>query len=107
MALAVTWHPSNTTDRMTIAPTSTPPVSSYFQAATGQFPFSGEHKEIQKKKVSGEVEEIEKSPEVLRPFFNKALHQELSERHKSADEMYDELNCILQDEVYQTGFAAD
>ena len=69
-----------------------------FLAVTGQFPFSGEHNEIEEKKAAGEIEEIDRSPEVLHNFFQKALHPQLSERHQSAAEMHDELNCILQDE---------
>ena len=69
-----------------------------YQAVTGRFPFSGENKEIDKKKAAGEVEEIHRSPEVLRNFLQKALHRQLSERHQSADEMYEELDRIRQDE---------
>ena len=69
-----------------------------YQAVTGRFPFSGENKEIDKKKAAGEVEEIHRCPEVLRNFLQKALHRQLSERHQSADEMYEELDRIRQDE---------
>ena len=69
-----------------------------YQAATGRFPFSGGSKEIDKKKAAGEIEEIERCPEVLRNFLQKALHRQLSERHQSAVEMYDELDRIRQDE---------
>ncbi len=69
-----------------------------YQAATGRFPFSGGGKEIDKKKAAGEIEEIERCPEVLRNFLQKALHRQLSERHQSAAEMYNELERIHQDE---------
>ena len=69
-----------------------------YQAVTGRFPFSGENKEIDKKKAAGEIEEIERCPEVLRNFLQKALHRQLSERHQSAVEMYEELDRIRQDE---------
>ena len=69
-----------------------------YQAVTGRFPFSGENKEIDKKKAAGEIEEIYRCPEVLRNFLQKSLHRQLSERHQSADEMYEELDRIRQDE---------
>ena len=69
-----------------------------YQAVTGRFPFSGENKEMDKKKAAGEIEEIDRCPEVLRNFLQKALHRQLSERHQSATEMYEELDRIRQDE---------
>ena len=69
-----------------------------YQAATGRFPFSGENKEIDKKKAAGEIEEIDRCPEVLRNFLQKALHRQLLERHQSATDMYEELDRIRQDE---------
>ena len=69
-----------------------------YQAVTGRFPFSGENKEIDKKKAAGEIEEIHRCPDVLRNFLQKALHRQLSERHQSANEMYEELDRIRQDE---------
>ena len=69
-----------------------------YQAVTGRFPFSGENKEIDKKKAAGEIEEIHRCPEVLRNFLQKSLHRQLPERHQSADEMYEELDRIRQDE---------
>ena len=69
-----------------------------YQAGTGRFPFSGENKEMDKKKAAGEIEEIHRCPEVLRNFLQKALHRQLSERHQGADEMYEELDRIRQDE---------
>ena len=69
-----------------------------YQAGSGRFPFSGEHKEIDKKKAAGAIEEIERCPEVLHNFLRKALHRQLSERHQSAAEMYEELDRIRQDE---------
>ena len=69
-----------------------------YQAVTGRFPFSGENREMDKKKAAGEIEEIERCPEVLRNFLQKALHRQLSERHQSATEMYEELDRIRQDE---------
>ena len=69
-----------------------------YQAVTGRFPFSGENKEMDKKKAAGEIEEIDRCPEVLRTFLQKALHRQLSERHQNASEMYDELDRIRRDE---------
>ena len=69
-----------------------------YQAVTGRFPFSGENREIDKKKAAGEIEEIDRCPEVLRNFLQKALHRQLSERHQNATEMYEELDRIRQDE---------
>ena len=69
-----------------------------YQAVTGRFPFSGENREIDKKKAAGEIEEIDRCPEVLRNFLQKALHRQLSERHQNATEMYDELDRIRRDE---------
>ena len=69
-----------------------------YEAVTGRFPFSGENKEMDKKKAAGEIEEIERCPGVLRNFLQKSLHRQLSERHQSATEMYDELDRIRQDE---------
>ncbi len=69
-----------------------------YQAVTGRFPFSGENKDIDKKKAAGKIEEIHRCPDVLRNFLQKALHRQLSERHQSADEMYEELDRIRQDE---------
>ena len=69
-----------------------------YQAVTGRFPFSGENKDIDKKKAAGEIEELHRCPDVLRNFLQKALHRQLSERHQSADEMYEELDRIRQDE---------
>ena len=69
-----------------------------YQAVTGRFPFSGENKEIDKKKAAGEVEEIHRCPDVLRNFLQKALHRQLEERHQTAAEMYEELDRIRQDE---------
>ncbi len=69
-----------------------------YQAVTGRFPFSGENREINKKKAAGAIEEIHRCPEALRNFLQKALHRQLSERHQSADEMYEELDRICQDE---------
>ena len=69
-----------------------------YQSVTGRFPFSGENKDIDKKKAAGEIEEIDRCPEVLRNFVQKALHRQLSKRHQSATEMYEELDRIRQDE---------
>ena len=69
-----------------------------YQSVTGRFPFSGDNKEIDKKKAAGEIEEIDRCPEVLRNFVQKALHRQLSKRHQSATEMYEELDRIRQDE---------
>ncbi len=69
-----------------------------YQAVTGRFPFSGENREIDKKKAAGEIEEIHRCPEVLRNFLQKALHRQLPKRHQSADEMYEDLDRIRQDE---------
>ena len=69
-----------------------------YQAVTGRFPFSGENREIDKKKAAGEIEEIDRCPEVLRNFLQRALHRQLSERHQNATEMYEELDRIRRDE---------
>ncbi len=69
-----------------------------YQAVTGRFPFSGENREMDKKKAAGEIEEIDRCPEVLRNFLEKALHRQLPERHQNATEMYDELDRIRRDE---------
>ena len=69
-----------------------------YQAVTGRFPFSGENRDMDKKKAAGEIEEIDRCPEVLRNFLQKALHRQLSERHQNATEMYDELDRIRRDE---------
>ncbi len=69
-----------------------------YQAVTGRFPFSGENREIEKKKAAGEVEEIDRCPEVLRNFLQRALHRQLAERHQNATEMYEELDRIRRDE---------
>ena len=69
-----------------------------YQAVTGRFPFSGENKEIEKKKAAGEIEEIDRCPEELRNFLQKALHRQLPERHQDAAEMYDDLDRIRRDE---------
>ena len=69
-----------------------------YQAVTGRFPFSGENKEIEKKKAAGEIEEIDRCPEELRNFLQKALHRQLAERHQDAAEMYDDLDRIRRDE---------
>ncbi len=69
-----------------------------YQAATGRFPFSGENTEIDKKKAAGAIEEIDRCPEVLRKFLQKALHRQVSERHQNATEMHEELDRIHQAE---------
>jgi len=69
-----------------------------YQAATGRFPFSGENKEIERKKAAGEIEELYRCPEELRGFLQNALHRQLAQRHQNAAEMYDELDRIRQAE---------
>ena len=69
-----------------------------YQAVTGQFPFSGENKEIERKKAAGEIEGLDRCPEVLRGFLQKALHRQLAQRYQNAAEMYDELDRIHQAE---------
>lgn len=69
-----------------------------YQAVTGRFPFSGKDLDLEKKKAAGEIEDIDKCPEVLRSFIQKALHRQLSERHQNATEMYEELDQLRQDE---------
>ena len=54
---------------------------------------------LKKKKAAGEVEEIDRCPEVLRNFLEKALHRQLPERHQNATEMYEELDRIRQDDM--------
>ena len=65
-----------------------------YEAMTKQFPYSGETDEIDRKKASGEIENIDKCPEIFRNFFIKALHREIDKRHQTADEMYEELDRI-------------
>ena len=56
-----------------------------YEMMTGQFPFSGD---------DGKIEGIDKYPEVLRGFFQKALKPAPEERYQSAEEMYDALDRI-------------
>lgn len=65
-----------------------------YQAATGRYPFSGGNEEIDKKKAYGEIEELDRCPEILRSFLQKGLHRQLPQRYRSAKEMYDELDRI-------------
>ncbi len=65
-----------------------------YEAMTKQFPFSGEADEIDRKKASGEIENLEKCPEEFRNFAIKALHREVDKRFQTAKEMYDELDRI-------------
>lgn len=65
-----------------------------YEAMTNQFPFSGEADEIDRKKASGEIENLEKCPEEFRNFAIKALHREVDKRFQTAEEMYDELDRI-------------
>lgn len=65
-----------------------------YEALTKQFPFSGEADEIDKKKASGEIENIEECPEEFRNFSLKALHRDVDKRYQTASEMYDELDRI-------------
>jgi serine/threonine protein kinase len=65
-----------------------------YEALTKQFPFSGEADEIDKKKASGEIENLEKCPEEFRNFAIKALHRDVDKRYQTATEMYNELDRI-------------
>ena len=65
-----------------------------YEAATKQFPFTGEADEIDRKKAAGDIENIDKCPEIFRNFFLKALHREVDKRYQTASEMYDELDRI-------------
>ena len=65
-----------------------------YEALTKQFPFSGEVDEIDRKKASGEIENLEKCPEEFRNFSLKALHRDVDKRYQTAAEMYDELDRI-------------
>ncbi len=65
-----------------------------YEAATRHFPFSGEADEIDRKKASGEIENLDRCPEIFRNFFIKALHREVDRRYQNADEMYEELDRI-------------
>ncbi len=65
-----------------------------YEAITKQFPFSGEADEIDRKKAAGEIENLDKCPEIFRKFFIKALHREVDKRYQTAAEMYDELDRI-------------
>jgi len=65
-----------------------------YEAMTKQFPFSGEADEIDRKKASGEIENLERCPEEFRNFSIKALHREVNKRFQTAQEMYNELDRI-------------
>ena len=65
-----------------------------YEALTKQFPFSGRADEIDRKKVAGEIENLEKCPEELRNFVVKALNRDVNKRYQTAAEMYDELDRI-------------
>ena len=65
-----------------------------YEAMTKHYPFSGEADEIDRKKASGEIENLEKCPEEFRNFSMKALHRDVSKRYQTAAEMYDELDRI-------------
>ena len=65
-----------------------------YEALTKQFPFSGEADVIDKKKASGEIENLDKCPEEFRHFALKALHRDVEKRFQNATEMYDELDRI-------------
>lgn len=65
-----------------------------YEATTKQFPFTGEADEIDRKKASGEIECLDRCPEIFRNFFLKALHREVDKRFQTAAEMYDELDRI-------------
>lgn len=65
-----------------------------YEAATKQFPFTGEADEIDRKKAAGDIENLDKCPEIFRNFFLKALHREVDKRYQTAAEMYDELDRI-------------
>ena len=63
-----------------------------YEALTKQFPFAGEADEIDRKKASGEIENLEKCPEEFRNFSMKALHRDVDKRYQTASEMYEELD---------------
>ncbi|MCG9128963.1 serine/threonine protein kinase [Candidatus Poribacteria bacterium] len=65
-----------------------------YEALTKQFPFSGDADVIDKKKASGEIENLDKCPEEFRHFTLKALHRDVEKRYQTAAEMYDELDRI-------------
>ncbi len=65
-----------------------------YEALTKQFPFSGEADEIDRKKASGEIENLDECPEEFRNFMQKALHREVDKRYQTASEMYEELDRI-------------
>ena len=65
-----------------------------YEALTKQFPFSGDADVIDRKKASGEIENLEKCPEEFRHFALKALHRDVDKRFQTATEMYDELDRI-------------
>lgn len=65
-----------------------------YEALTKQFPFSGEVDVIDRKKASGEIENLEKCPEEFRNFSLKALHRDVDKRYQTASEMYEELDRI-------------
>ena len=65
-----------------------------YEAMTKHFPFSGEADEIDRKKASGEIENLERCPEEFRNFSMKALHRDVDKRYQTAAEMCDELDRI-------------
>lgn len=65
-----------------------------YEAITKYFPFSGEADEIDRKKATGEIENIDRCPEEFRNFAMKALHRDVEKRYQTAEEMYDELDRI-------------
>ncbi len=65
-----------------------------YEAMTKYFPFSGEADEIDRKKASGEIENIDRCPEEFRNFAMKALHRDVEKRYQTAEEMYNELDRI-------------
>ncbi len=72
-----------------------------YQTVTGHFPFSGESPdELDKNKAASKIEHLDKCPEILRSFFQRALHRELEKRYETADKMYEELDQIRQDEYF-------
>ena len=65
-----------------------------YEAITKHFPFSGEADEIDRKKASGEIENLDRCPEEFRNFSMKALHRDVEKRYQTAEEMYNELDRI-------------
>lgn len=68
-----------------------------FVVVTGRLPFSGGIRE----KLAGNIDHLDEVPEKLHDFFQKALDPDPYKRYRDANEMYDKLNYIFQQENEQ------